>query len=156
MNSDRLRTLLSSRAFWTIAGSTVLLTSAFVGVAVLWEGRIVAGATSRLPFYVLVFAIGFILALWKLDDRERDGAQILIATTGIGLGTGLLAGFATEGAYYAAHEPTTVIQRGLLVLFMAAAIICTGLGIWGVRHWREFVGPSSSSTSADVEMEPME
>lgn len=143
MNSDRFADLLLSRVFLTVAASTVLLTAAFVGIAVVIEGQIVAGLTTRLPVYVLVFALAFIVSLLKLDNRNRDGMQILIATCGIGIVAALLFGLATEGAIYLAHEPETLLRRGLIVVFLAAGIICTGLGIWGVRHWREFVGPSA-------------
>ena len=143
MESDRLADYLLSRVFLTVASTTVLLTFAFVGLAVLWEGRVVSGVTTRTPFYVLVFSIAFILSLLKLDSRDRDGTQILIATTGIGTATSILIGLATEGIAYTLTEPGVVFQEGLVVVFLSAAIICTGLGIWGVRHWREFVGHHS-------------
>ncbi|WP_254863422.1 hypothetical protein [Halovivax gelatinilyticus] len=157
MNTDRIVELVLSRIFLTVAGSTVLLTSAFVGLAVIWEGRIVSGVTTRLPFYVLVFSLAFIVALLKLDNRDRDGTQILIATTGIGLGAGSLFGLATEGIAYTLYEPEAVFQTGLAVVFLAAGIICTGLGIWGVRHWREFVGTNPRyPTNEETDLEPME
>ncbi|WP_247729138.1 hypothetical protein [Halovivax limisalsi] len=155
MNRERIVERLSSRVFLTVAGSTVLLTFAFVGLAVLWEGRIVANVTSRLPFYVLVFAIAFIFALLKLDNRERDGTQILVATAGIGLVAAIIFGLAIEGAAYTLYEPYEVFQTGLVVVFLAAGIICTGLGIWGVRHWREFVA-TGGPASTDAEMERLE
>lgn len=140
MNTDRIADLLLSRAVLTVATSTILLTAAFVGIAVIVEGRMVADLPTRLPVYVLVFALAFIVTMLKLDNRHRDGMQILIATCGIGVITTLLVSLATEGGLYLAQEPETLLRRGLIVVFLAAAIICTGLGIWGVRHWREFVG----------------
>ena len=156
MNTDRLRSALLSRAFLTVAGSTLLLTWAFVGIAVLVEGRIVSGLSSRVPFYGLVFAIAFILALWKLDDRDRDGLTILIATIGLGVGAALLVGFATEGVFFTREHPGSVFIPELIVGFTTAAIMCTGLGIWGVRHWREFVTTDSSVETEPPEMEPLE
>ena len=143
MNTDRLSATLASRAFLTVAGSTILLTAAFVGMAVVWEGLIVSGLTTRLPFYVLVFAVAFVVSLLQLDNRDRDGATVLIATVGIGVLAAILVGLAAEGAFYTAHEPAVVFRTQLVVVFFAAGIICTGLGIWGVRHWREFVDTRS-------------
>ncbi|MFC3958118.1 hypothetical protein [Halovivax cerinus] len=147
MNTDRIADLLASRAVLTVASSTVLLTLAFVGVAVVVEGQIVGDVSTRLPVYVLVFALGFIVSLLKLDNRNRDGMQILIATAGIGTVAALLVGLATEGAVYLVDSPEALLHRGLIVVFLAAGIICTGLGIWGVRHWREFVGPNAYTRS---------
>lgn len=159
MDTDRLRNAILSRAFLTVACSTILLTWAFVGVAVLMEGLLVPDVPSRVPLYGLVFAIAFVLSLWKLDDRSRDGTTILIATTGIGAGVATVVGLASEGALYTVENPSTVLTRPeLFVGFTTAALICTGLGIWGVRHWREYVAPAppAPETDADREMEPLE
>ena len=138
MNAADLRDRLLSPVLLTVVASTVLLTAAFVGLAALWSQELQPGSTTRLPFYLLAFAVAFLLALWKLDDRHQDGLTVLIAVSGIALLAGLLVGFAVEGAVYAAYNPWEVIETQLIVLFAAAAIICTALGLWGVRHWREF------------------
>lgn len=147
-----LRHRLPSRALFTIVGSTILLTAAFVGVAALVSGEL-AGATDRLPYYVLFFAVVFILTLWKLDDRRRDGTAILIAVTGISVGASILTVFAYEGAAYAYSDPSNVIERNLIVWFTAAAAICTGLGFWGLRHWREFATPGARTRTTNTDME---
>src|SRR6056297_860948 len=147
MNTDRIVDLLTSRAVLTVVPSTILLTLAFVGIAVVVEGLVVTNLVTRLPVYVLVFALAFIVSLLKLDNRNRDGMQILIATAGIGFAAGLLFGLASEGAFYLAYNPGGLLRRGLIVVFLAAGIICTGLGIWGIRHWREFVTATTASPS---------
>ena len=122
-----------------VVGSTVVLTAAFVGLAALIGGQL-SGSLGRVPFYLLVAAIVFMLTLWKLDDRERDGLTVLVAVTGIGLLGGVIFGLAVEGANFAISNPSTVFHSwDVIVFFAAAAIICTGLGLWGVRHWREVV-----------------
>ena len=156
MESTELQRRLLSPALLTVVGSTVLLTAAFVGLAALWSRELAPGITARLPFYVLVFAVAFILALWRLDDRHQDGLTVLIAVSGIAFATALLFGFAAEGAVYAAYNPMEVVERQLIVLFAAAAINCTGLGLWGVRHWREFANTYNSGRAAGNDMERLQ
>lgn len=150
MEPADLRHRLPSRALVTIVGSTVLLTAAFVGIAALGSGERVADVADRIPYYVLAFAVVFILVLWKLDDRHRDGTSILIAVTGIAVGTSILLAFAAEGVAYALADPSNVLERNLIVWFTAAATICTGLGLWGLRHWREFATAERSRRTASA------
>lgn len=151
VDATAARDRLLSPAALTVAGSTVVLTAAFVGVAALFTDELVSGLTGRIPYYVFVFAVGFLGALWKLDDRSRDGLTVLIASLGIALGAGLLVGFAVEGLRYAVEHPGNVIERQLVVYFGAAGIICTALGVWVVRHWREFATTTASTPAADLE-----
>jgi hypothetical protein len=41
---------------------------------------------------------------------------------------------------YAVTDPDEIVASQVLVYFVAAALICTGVGVWGLRHWREFAG----------------
>ncbi len=133
---------LRNRAFASIAGFTIVLTAAFVGLVALLSGDS-SGASDRFPYYVLAFAVAFLLALWQLDDERRDGRMVLIAITGIAVGSSLLFGLAVEGVAHASADPASVFNTHMLVYFLSAAIICTGIGIWGFRHWREFARAES-------------
>ncbi|WP_175507111.1 hypothetical protein [Halostagnicola kamekurae] len=44
-----------------------------------------------------------------------------------------------------------VFTTNTLVYLLSAAIICTGIGSWGFRHWREFarVEPFESADSLE-------
>lgn len=137
MEFDRIRHRLKSPVLLAIIASSIVLTGAFIGVVALIRGEVV-GTWDRLPVYVLVFAVVFLVVLWKLDDSEREGTTVLIATAGIALAAGIVLGLAGEGTVAAVTDPWSVIGSDLLVYFVAAAVICTGLGLWGIRHWREF------------------
>ena len=137
----RLRGLLTP-ALVSVVVFSLVLTAAFVGLVGLLTGEAVHTA-DRLPLYVLAGAVAFLLALLKLDSREVDGLVVLLSTTGIGIGVGILVGLAGEGVAYATAQPEAVLTSHLLVYFLAASIICSGLGVWSVRHWREFAGTRS-------------
>ena len=54
-----------------------------------------------------------------------------------------------EGVLFAFRNPELVFVSQLVYYFIAAALIGTGIGYWGVRHWREFAGQSSSRSLSD-------
>lgn len=137
MELHDVRRRLLSRTLVTVVGFTIVLTAGFVGLAAIVKGD-TSGVSGRISYYVLTVAVGFLVSLWKLDDPDRDGVTVLVAAGGIGASAGTLIALAVEGIVYAIAEPGTVMGSDLLVYFLAAAIICTGLGIWGLRHWREF------------------
>lgn len=148
MGLQDVRDRLLTRAIVSVVGFTVVLTAAFVGLVAHLSAD-VAGFGGRIPFYVLVMAVAFLLALWQLDEADRDGITVLVAVTGIAVVAGVLGGLAVEGFRYIVLSPSAVLNSSLLVYFLSAAIICTGLGSWGLRHWREF-------TRTDVPEEPVE
>lgn len=139
MNWQRLRRRAASRAVVGVVGFALVLTAGFVGLVALAVGSR-SGLLGRFPYYVLATAGAFVVALWQLDDRSVDGLPVLIGSSGIAIGSGLLVGLAVEGAIYAVRNSGEILISRLIVYFLAAALICTGLGIWGLRHWREFAG----------------
>lgn len=120
-----------------IVGFTVVLTASFVGV-VAFLSRETGGIQGRLPFYVLAAAIAFVVLLWYLDDVGQEGTAVLLAVSGLTAVSFVLITLSMEGTVYAIREPTRVFNPQLIVYFVAAALICTGLGIWALHHWREF------------------
>lgn len=119
--------------------STLFLTSAFFGIVAVITGS-VSAFERRLPIYVLLSALAFVTVVLVLEDANEPGAPILVST--IVVGAMALVGFslAGEGLLYAEANPDEVASSQLIFYFVAAALICTGLGYWAVHHWREFTG----------------
>lgn len=120
-----------------VAACTLVLTASFVGVLALVSG-LSPGLGRRLPVYVLVMAGSFVGTLLVVERRRRDGRQILVTAAGVGASVFVLVGLAGEGLFYAAANRAEVFDPTLILYFVAAGLIGTGLGYWGVRHWREF------------------
>jgi hypothetical protein len=134
---ERVRHVLGTRAAVGVAGLTVLLTCAFVGVlAFASPGTPDVG--SRLAYYVLAAALVFVAAVFRLDDYDREGTTVLSAVTAVAAVAFVLVSLAAEGVIYALDNPGELVASQLLLYFAAAALICTGVGVWGLHHWREF------------------
>lgn len=137
MDWHRVTRNLPSRFVGAISLVTILLTAGLIGVVGLLSGG-VTGLGGRIPYYVLATAIAFLVSLIKLDDESLEGTSILIATSGLSIASGVLFGLAVEGIRYGVLFPGRLVASHLIVYFLSAALICTGLGMWSVHHWREF------------------
>ncbi|MFC6717866.1 hypothetical protein ACFQGT_09515 [Natrialbaceae archaeon GCM10025810] len=137
MDWERIRDRGPGRFFGVVIGVTLVMTASLVGIVALVTGE-TTGIGVRLPYYVLVTAIAFVTGLWKLDDDSVDGVTVLIATTGLAIATGGLVSLAVEGIRFGITDPDDIAAPDLLAYFLAAGLLCTGLGMWGLRHWREF------------------
>ncbi|MGM0604433.1 MAG: hypothetical protein ACQETB_02045 [Halobacteriota archaeon] len=146
MDWQRVRKRVPGRVFGGIVGTTLLLTAALVGVVALLAGD-TAGASGRIPYYVLATAIAFVVSLWKLEESDEavDGITVLIASTGIAIGCGILFSLAVEGIRFGVSNPGRIVASQLLVYFVAAGLVCTSLGMWSLRHWREFTAHENST-----------
>lgn len=113
---------------------TVLLTASFLGVVGLVSGEAV-GFLARLPLYVLGGSVSFVGVLLTVDDY-RDGTVVLVEAAGAGLVTFALVMLGAEGVVYALTSPGSVVASHLFAYLLSAAIIASGLGYWGVRHWQ--------------------
>jgi len=134
---DRLGRVVGARAALGVAGLTVLLTCAFLGLLAFVSGaRPDVGA--RLPYYVFVMALVFVAAVFRLDDRDRAGTSVLTSVSAVAVVAFVLVGLAVEGVVYAFHNTGEIVASQLIVYFAAAALICTGVAVWGLHHWREF------------------
>ena len=137
MDLQRINRRVPWRPFGPIVGFSVVLTAGFVGLVALVSGD-TSAIGDRVPYYLLATAVAFVVTLKKLDDGRTDGLTVLVATTGIALGAGSLFSLSVEGVIYGVTNPGDVVASQLVVYFLAAALICTGLGMWGLQHWREF------------------
>lgn len=127
-----------------IVGCTVLLTASFYGVVALLEGQLTS-VGDRLPAYLLVTAVAFVGTVVLLEAYESSGRTIIVTATIMGLLTAVIVPLGVEGFLYALDNPDEVLNSRLFLYLLAAALIGTGVGYWGLNHWREFTGGRSSS-----------
>jgi len=133
----------------TVLGSTLGLTASFVGVVALATGAS-AGLASRLPFYVLGMAAAFVIGVVVFEEEFVDGIRVILSATITAVGTFLLVTLAGEGVVYAIRFPRRVIASQLLFYFLAAGLVATGLGYWGVRHWQDIANYTSARRKAGL------
>lgn len=114
-----------------------LLTAAMYGVVAVFVNG-VENLTNRIPYYVVVGALVFVVSMFILEDPSESGLPIITTTTGLGIAGFLLVGFAWEGIRYSILYPTELLASSLVLYFLAAALICTATGYWSLHHWREF------------------
>ena len=126
------------KAVGLIAASTLLLTTAFLGVLAIVSRGGNTGIADRVPIYLLLAAAVFVAFIVLLEQRDLDGQTVLVSTTAIALATGALAWLVGEGLVFAVNNPGDVFNSQLIVYLLAAAIACTGLFYWTLNHWREF------------------
>lgn len=120
-----------------IVSSTLLLTAAFVGFIAALSGE-VHGFESRLPWYLVGAAIVFVATLILLELNDAAGRTIIVSATVVGGLSFVLLFLAVEGAVFTVDHPGAVLDTRLILYFFAAALVATGVGYWGLRHWREF------------------
>jgi hypothetical protein len=138
MVRQRLDSDLLPRAAVLVAVSTAVVTSAFVGiVAIATSGA--EDVTGRLPFYVLVMAVVFVVFVFLIDSRGSDGQTVIVSSIGVALLGFLLVLLSGEGVVFLVNEPGALLASQLIVYLVSAGLVCTGLAYWGLRHWREFV-----------------
>lgn len=138
MESSALRESAFQRAVALVVTSSVLLTTALIGIiAVFSEG--VAGFGGRVPVYFLAAAIVFVTLVIGFEGQAFDGRTILLSTVGLAVVLGILVALVGEGLVYALRYPAAVLTSRLLLYLLATGVICTGLVYWGLRHWREFL-----------------
>jgi len=129
-----------ARAGLFLVVSTLALTASFLGVVSVLTGGVTGGA-DRLPFYVLTMALAFVVAVVVFEDEFHDGRQILQLAVGAAVATFLLVTMGGEGVAFTVQHTDQVLSSQLLFYFLAAGLIGTGLGYWGLRHWEEVTGP---------------
>lgn len=120
-----------------IAGSTLLVTSSLVGILAVTEG-LVDGLGGRIPYYVLVAAVVFVGLLVALELELEDGARIITTSSVVATVALVVVSLSIEGLLFGVAYPDRLFSN-LLPYFLAAGLISTGLIIWALRHWREFV-----------------
>lgn len=120
-----------------VVAFTVVLTVNFVGIMAIITGD-ATGTTGRFPWYVFLTAVVFVAVILAMEAAGADGRLVIqSAVTAAVIGFVLIV-FGGEGIAYAVTNPDGIIDLRLLLYFLSAAVIATGVGYWGLRHWREF------------------
>jgi len=120
-----------------ITASTLLVTSSLVGILALTEG-LVGGLGARVPYYVLAAAVVFVGLIVFLEYKIDDGARIITSSVVVSLVALIAISLSVEGLLFGLEYPNRLFSN-LLPYFLAAGLISTGLIIWALQHWREFV-----------------
>lgn len=126
-----------------IVACTVLLTASFIGVVAVLRGQLTS-VGGRVPAYLLVAAVAFVGTVVLLEAYESSGRTIIVTASIMGLLTVVLIPLGVEGLLFALEHPDAVLNSQLILYLVAAALIGTGLGYWGLNHWREFTGGGGS------------
>jgi hypothetical protein len=134
---QRSREVVAQAGLFVVV-STLALTASFLGLVALLTGS-VAGIQNRLPFYVLAMAIAFVGSILTLEGEFDAGREVLETAALAAVITVLTVTLAGEGVAYSLQDPGRVISSQLVFYFLAAGLMGTGLGYWGLRHWDEFV-----------------
>lgn len=125
------------RAVIVIGVSTFVLTSAFLGVLSLMTGGVIEVGT-RLPFYLVVAGAVFVGTVVLLEEHGAEAEVILMTAVVTGVLALAAVSLGVEGVVFAVNNPERVFVSQLVLYFIAAALIGTGLAYWGINHWREF------------------
>ena len=116
-----------------IVACTAVLTLGFFGVLALATEQ-APELSLRVPVYVFGAAVTFVGAIVALDRMRRDGLTILAAAAGLAIAAFAVLLLGGEGALYVARHPEQVIESHRVLYLVAAGLVATGLGYWGVRH----------------------
>ena len=120
-----------------IIGCTILLTANFIGFLATIDGRI-DGSRSRIAWYLVLSAVFFVVTIVLLELNNADGRTIIVSAVVTSVVSFILVFFSIEGLLFAIEHPEEIIVSQLIIYFFAAALVATGIGYWGLRHWREF------------------
>jgi hypothetical protein len=120
-----------------IVASTLVVTTSLIGVLALTEG-LVADVGGRIPYYVLAAALVFVVLVVFLEYQLDDGSLIITTSSVVAAVSLVAVALSFEGILFAIENRNSLFSN-LLPYFIAAGLISTGLIIWGVNHWREFV-----------------
>ncbi|MDY6819090.1 MAG: hypothetical protein SVG88_10555 [Halobacteriales archaeon] len=112
---------------------TLVLTFSFFGLLALTTGAS-ADIGTRLPFYVFGMAVVFVAGIVGLDQGKYEGREIIVAATGVAIGSFIVFTLGGEGVVLAMRQPGTVFSIQRFLYLLAAGLMATGLGYWVVRN----------------------
>jgi hypothetical protein len=133
---EPLRREVVGKTVGFVLGSALFLTATFVGGLGLLSGEL-SDTGSRFPIYVLGMAAVFVGTVIAFTRKGADSVMAIVGSVGLTLVSFLLLTLAGEGLVYAVRNPYQVFQAQLLLYFLAAGLIATGLAYWLVAFWRE-------------------
>lgn len=118
--------------------STCLLTLDLIGILAFVDAS-PPEFWARFPYYLLAAASMFVGSLFYLEGQFSNGGHIILSAVGIGAMGLVVVAMAVEGLRFSITSPGNVFTKNVLVYFLTAGLLCTGLGYWIIRHWREYV-----------------
>lgn len=127
-----------------ILSCTLLLTASFIGVLAVISGD-VSTYESRIPWYLLIGAAVFVGTIVLLEENGAHGRTILATALLMTITSFILIALGVEGFLYTLENPEAVFVSQLVLYLLAAGLIGTGIGYWGLNHWREFSATGSES-----------
>jgi len=133
------RTKYVARTAALAAASTIVITASFIGVLALLEGEF-STLDSRIPWYLVATSLIFLSTIFLLEEHGADGVEIIAITAVVTIMGFIMIVLAVEGVNYARTNPGDVFVDKLVLYFLAAGMFGTGIGYWGIKHWREFTG----------------
>ena len=122
---------------------TLLLTFSFVGILAIIAGDL-SEPSSRLPWYLVIAALAFVAVIVILEVYGATGREIIISAVMTGIWSFVITALSIEGVIYAISHPGEVFTSQLVLYFLAAAMLGTGIAYWALHHWREFTSQSRS------------
>lgn len=127
-----------------IVACTILLTGSFVGFLAAIAGEL-QNFDSRVPWYLVVGALVFVGTIILLEINDADGRTIIVTAGVFGTLAFLLVSLGIEGYVYTYYNPDEILDERLILYFLSASLVATGVGYWGLRHWREFAAQQPES-----------
>ncbi len=121
---------------------TLALTASFLGLVGLVTAA-VDGISNRFPFYVLAMAIAFVGSILTLEGEFDSGRDVLEVAALVAVVTCIVVTLSGEGVAYSLQRPDEVFSSQFVFYFLAAGLMGTGLGYWGLHHWEEYVSSRS-------------
>lgn len=117
--------------------STIVITASFLGVlSVIESGFSALG--DRIPWYLVGTSLIFLGLVFVLEDQGVEGREIIAITSVVSALALVVIALSVEGLYFAAQNPKSIITSTTVLYFLAAGMFGTGIGYWGIKHWREF------------------
>lgn len=130
-----------TRISLVMATCTVVLTFSFIGIVAVVSGEM-TNPTSRLPWYIVLSAMAFVATIVLLEGYGVAGREIIVTATIVGLWALLIVALSTEGVIYTINHPEDVFVSRMVLYFLAAGLLGSGIAYWALHHWREFTGRS--------------
>lgn len=119
------------------AVSTMVITASFVGVLAVVEGGFSA-LGDRIPWYLVGTSLIFLGLIFVLEEQGVDGREIIAITSVVSALSFVVIALSVEGIVFAVENPEDVLTSRTVLYFLAAGMFGTGIGFWGIKHWREF------------------
>jgi len=136
MQGDDRRTYYA-RTAGLAAASTLVITASFVGILSILEGEF-SSLGGRIPWYLVGTAVIFLGMIFVLEEHNADGREIIAIASLISVLGFVMIVLSVEGVRFAYTNPEDVFVSRLVLYFLAAGMFGTGIGYWGIKHWREF------------------